>query len=1179
MICFNCGIKLHRNELDECQLCGVKFAGRCSACGMPNPYMAKYCFNCGSILNKTSMQSSVQNFDVLTENRKNVAVIFADVSGFTALSEKLDPEEVRELINDCFTYITRPVYELEGTIDKYIGDCIMILFGAKYSHPDDAKRAVFCAMRMMDLIKEFSRERLVHKDFHLSLSVGVNYGLVVTGSVGNYFDKDYTVMGDIVNTAQRLQVSAESQTILVSESVCAQTKDVINYSAAKEIQVKNKKDLVRCFSPLSINSKFSPDSRIPLVERENEVGILNSTYESILNTSTRGLMVVGEAGIGKTSVIKEFISKLGDDIKKVWVDCSTSAQNRGYFVISSMLMGVMNLNSTDSRNVKQHRLASFLDYILSSLSDEDIKRNYDFLSLVMGLSRDNEFNNILNSMSFENIKREMLKQLIVFFTYLCNKYKVIFVIDDMHWSDVASIDILRELLPSLPSTNSMLIFTSRYEIKGLRFDSESECQLLRLGPLSENGIGDMAAMMIGCAKVDKSLLEVAVRFTGGVPLYVREFILNINRNDSIYLQDNTAYFRGEKINHLPVNIQGIILANISELDDTSKSFLEAAAVIGKDFSLSVVGSLLDCELNETIVLRLPIQLNIIALKAVHTSAGSVEKVFTFKHDMERETIYEGILNKKKRELHRRVGEVLEIRHSREIESYYDVIGEHFYIAGMSKKACDYFYKAAVEYKNSFNFTGALEYYNKFLKMTESSENSEINTRKMHAFIDVGYIKFVMADYDAAKVFFNKALGIAYLSDDIYYVNILIADVYKQQGFYNEALEIINDMQPKLRQDNSMYGRLLQMKCNILRITGNPEALSIAKKSESILLKTRDYQSLSETMNQAGIIYFIKGEIENSLFYLNKSYKYAEKTNNLEIMAKVSGNLGIIYHSTGEVSKALGLFEASISISRKISDQQGFVSGCINLGILYMDKGKFGKAEELFDEALYISREISSRLYECISLTNLGELMYEKGEYEKTLNFYNSSAELAKSIHIPVEEGVNYLGLARLCLKKGSFEEVPELLEYAFNIFNDAGEIVYLSDYYRLKGEYELLSGDTFKALEYCDKAIAASKECKSDIRNIRAYMLEGEIFRCKEEHERSLKSYEAALNLAAQIESDYELAIGHFGRYKSYIALEQKAEAHEELSKAVEHINKVDPCLWGEIIKDVSRKNRLKVPE
>jgi len=124
MICYNCGLKIHNTNSKECHFCGVKFGCWCSHCKAPNPSMAKYCFNCGNQLTSSKEASSVLNYSVLAESRKNVAILFADVSGFTALSEKLDPEIVREIINDCFNYITAPVYELGGIIDKYIGDCV-----------------------------------------------------------------------------------------------------------------------------------------------------------------------------------------------------------------------------------------------------------------------------------------------------------------------------------------------------------------------------------------------------------------------------------------------------------------------------------------------------------------------------------------------------------------------------------------------------------------------------------------------------------------------------------------------------------------------------------------------------------------------------------------------------------------------------------------------------------------------------------------------------------------------------------------------------------------------------------------------------------------------------------------------------------------------------------------------
>ena len=408
LICFNCGVKVNSTNDRECRFCGVKFSEWCPVCGFPNPRAARFCFNCGSKLANPDKFSSVENFGTLAESRKNVAVMFADISGFTSLSEKLDPEEVREIVNECFNYITSPVYELEGMIDKYIGDCVMVLFGARYTHTDDAKRAVKCAMKMMDLISEFSVNMLSSKGIKLNLSIGINYGLVVTGGVGNYFDRDYTVMGDIVNTAQRLQMSAGEGVILVSESVYTETKDQFEYSGAIEVKVKNKENPVRCYRPLKINTEYYYDGELPFIERQKEIGFLNSVFNDALNTGLKCAVVTGEPGLGKTRLLKEFTSKLGNDIKKVWVDCNTISQNKSYSLIAGFLAGIMNIHTLDSANTRKHRLLSFLDYILGDRSDDDIKHTFDFLGLLLGLERDSGFQSIFESMNYENIRRELL---------------------------------------------------------------------------------------------------------------------------------------------------------------------------------------------------------------------------------------------------------------------------------------------------------------------------------------------------------------------------------------------------------------------------------------------------------------------------------------------------------------------------------------------------------------------------------------------------------------------------------------------------------------------------------------------------------------------------------------------------------------------------------------------------
>lgn len=1169
MICFNCGIKLKSQDEKECQLCGVKFAFYCPVCFYPNPSMGKYCFNCGTKLENIESRSSVQNFEVLSENRRNVAVIFADVSGFTALSEKMDPEEVRELINDCFNYITKPVYEMEGTIDKYIGDCVMILFGAKYIHADDAKRAVLCCIEMMKLINEFSEERLTTKGISLNLSIGINYGLVVTGSIGNTFDKDYTVMGDIVNTAQRLQSNAQRGNILVSESVYIETKDMVSYSKPIEIKVKNKEHPVKCYTPLKVKDEYYYENRNVFVGRAKELNALVSTYNSVQNSGTQCVSLTGDAGLGKTSIIKEFSRKLGDDVKKVWVDCSSIYQNRAYYTISSILMNLMNISAGDSASVKQHRLASFLDFILKDRTEEEIKRNTDFIGLVLGLSRDNEFQNILNSMSFDSVRKEIIKQLYIFFVELSKRYKLVIIVDDIHCADSNSIAIIGELIGMLANVSITLIFSSRYDLEELKQLDTKRYKALKVGKLSKKLIKELTCRLLACSDLEKSFLDILIKYTNGNPLYINEFIQKIRRLESFEIVEGVAKVNLSEATAVPENIQSLILANMSELDDNAKSLLQVASVIGKEFRLSIVCELLDISIDEAfLTLRLPLHMNIISLRTAFTSFGVVEKVFMFNQDTERDAIYNSILNKEKREYHKRTGEIIEAKHNKEIGDYYEILFTHYSRANQAKKAAQYAFKTAVKFRNIFDMKSSLEYYARFLELAQKGKDME-DERILQAYQDMGYINFVAADYEKALDNYNNALERAKLYDDIYGVKLMIADIYKEQDSYENALSILNDIEPKLKHENMLYGKLLQMKCNIYRITGNPEALDIAKKSEKLLTKTMDYENFSEMMNQAGIIYYTKGDIGNSLLCLDKSYKSAEKINNLAIMAKVSGNLGAIYHSTGMISKAQEYFNKSIHISKKISDQQGYIAGGINLGILYMDKGLFNQAEILFSEALNISKEINSRLNESILLTNLGDVMYERGSMNKALEYYDQSLEIVKEINVPIGEGINYISIARFYIEKGIYEEVEGKLKAAYDIFVEADEMAYISDYYRYKALYEMMNVNTEKAVEACEKAISIAEDVKSDMRKLKTLRLKADILEKLGEKENAMGFLGESIKLSHQMESDYEAAKGYFARYSLNIQLGNFDAAQKDISLAKGYVGKVDNCKLAKLIGDI----------
>lgn len=1163
MICFNCGYKLSKSDSKECDLCGMKFPLQCSACGSPNPMMAKFCFNCGTKIAEQDTQNFIHSIDVLSENRKNVAVIFADISGFTALSEKMDPEEVREIINACFDYITKPVYELEGTIDKYIGDCVMILFGAKYPHGDDSERAVICAMKMMELINQFSKEMLHSKGISLSLSIGINYGLVVTGRVGNFFDKDYTVIGDAVNTAQRLQSSAGRGEILVSQSVYLETKDTIQYSAMREITVKNKEKPVKCYAPINL-IKVSGKSDFELIERDDEINLLNSIFLS--DERSKAIAVTGESGIGKTSLTKKFVSALGSDVKVIWIDCDPMHHKRVYYLISNILCNVANINQQADSSTKKTRLISYVEYVLKDYPEEEIQKNYEFLSLIMGLDRSKDFQNILNSMRYDDIKRELINQFSIFIAALCKEQEIVFIVDDIQYADSGSFTLLSGLLKSLAHVKITLIFNSAYEIDLLNSPDSTITHVLKLKRLSKAGVRHLLCRLLGCNNIDKRLLDELYQLTNGNPLFIKEYINIFKREERYVVKEDIAYLNSQNAIVLPNNIESIILSNLSWLDDTTTRFLQAASVVGKEFSLSWVRSILDVGIDEAESLKLPVQLNIISLKAVRTISGMVDKFYMFERDVVREVIYDSILNRDKKLFHKKLAEMIETKYNGELEHYYEILCLNYEAAGLYKKAGDYCLKSALKQKNDFNYGSALEYYDKLLQLRNLNGEEIDKSTLLHVYMDIGNIYSLMTEYDKALEFLNKALKIADLADDVYTIKLMLVKIYKYKALYNEALAIIGEMEHKIRKNSSIYGKLLQLKCSILRMQGNSEAFRIAEKSEEILLKNKDYENLSETMSQIGMLHFIKGDMENALYYLNMAYNYAEKINNLRVMSMTSNNLGIIYYTSGMPSKAQKYFNKSIELSKKTSHIQNYIANNINLGILYMEKGLFNKAEQLFMEALEKAEQVSSMQKLCISQLNLGDLNYETGDFDKALEYYNKSLDMAKKLGLPVEEAINYLGVVKLDLKSRVFEKVPEMLEKAHEIFKEAEEIAYISDYYRYRSIYELQRNNADAARELCEMSLYVAEDANNDMKRLKALRLKGNILTHSGIFEEALLCYDESINLAVQLESDYEAAKGF---YRKYAAL-YKSKRHEDgdkcLAMARAAIDKIDKCRWTTVI-------------
>jgi class 3 adenylate cyclase len=277
-----------------------------------------------------------------TDERKLVTIVFADVSGFTALSEKLDPEKVRELINACFDWLVPVVQKYEGTIDKFIGDEIMALFGAPVAHEDDAERALRAAVEMMDALAAFNRANGTELGLHL----GINTGLVIAGEIGGRDRRDYSVMGDAVNLAAWLEEASVTGEIFVGPATYRRTQALFDFESLPPLTLKGKEAPVEVRRLLGAKAAPKPTRgieglRAPLVGRDNELEEIRQTIGSLQAGEGSVLAILGEAGLGKSRLIAETRALIPANI--TWAEGRALSYSAGmsYWLVRELILSLL----------------------------------------------------------------------------------------------------------------------------------------------------------------------------------------------------------------------------------------------------------------------------------------------------------------------------------------------------------------------------------------------------------------------------------------------------------------------------------------------------------------------------------------------------------------------------------------------------------------------------------------------------------------------------------------------------------------------------------------------------------------------------------------------------------------------------------------------------------------------
>src|SRR4051794_17682987 len=356
-----------------CMACGTALDRRCPSCGADVPRGASFCVECGAALTAAAgpapMPAPARE---LPEERRRVAVLFADLSGYTAVAETLDPEALHGLVDRCLRRLGEEVERYGGTVDKYIGDNVMATFGAPVAHEDDAERAVRAALGMQEAMAEINEELGRRHEVSFALRVGVNSGEVVAGAIGG----GYTVIGDAVNVAARLQSAARPGTVTVGERTYRATADAFEYTELEPLVLKGKSEPVpaweaECPTALQPVRRAVPlRPPAPLIGRDFELELLESLFERVVREQRPHLVtVIGQAGVGKSRLLAELDWRLAERAPPPAVRpgrCLPYGSGVVYWALGEILRSELDIVDTDRSDVAWRKLASGIAALLSS---------------------------------------------------------------------------------------------------------------------------------------------------------------------------------------------------------------------------------------------------------------------------------------------------------------------------------------------------------------------------------------------------------------------------------------------------------------------------------------------------------------------------------------------------------------------------------------------------------------------------------------------------------------------------------------------------------------------------------------------------------------------------------------------------------------------------------------------
>ncbi len=618
----------------------------CTNCGEENPARFRLCGFCGTPL---AVSLPVQ------EVRKTVTIVFSDLKGSTSLGEALDSESLREVLTRYFEEMRAVLEEHGGTVEKYIGDAVMAVFGLPTLHEDDALRAVRAAAGMQVALERLNEELERVWGVRLTNRTGVNTGVVVAGDP---VAGQRLVTGDAVNVAARLEQAAPALEVLVGDPTYQLVRDYVDVEEVEPLELKGKSERVAAYRLLGVKepSVGRVVSAVPIVGRDAELGRLLAELDAVATARTcRAATVLGDAGVGKTRLLEELRSRVAPDARVLRGRCLSYGRGITFWPVLEMVKEAAGILEEDSPELAAERLRGLVG------GDDGIAAR---VTAAVGLS----------SAPFS--LGELFWGVRKLIEHLADEQPVVVIVEDVHWAETTFLDLVDHLVSAVQDRAVLVVCAARHDLDELRPEwASADLARIELEPLPATTSSSLVADLLDGGTLDAGVQDRVAEVAAGNPLFVRQLVSMLIEQGRVR-RDNGSWVPVGDLTELelPPTIHALLAARLDLLTREERALLEPASVIGAVFPRTALVELAPDALRADVddLLGALVKKHLIALQPRD------DQTYEFQHALIREEAYNGLLKRTRAALHEQFADWAErvnLDRDRAME-YEEIFGYH-----------------------------------------------------------------------------------------------------------------------------------------------------------------------------------------------------------------------------------------------------------------------------------------------------------------------------------------------------------------------------------------------------------------------------------------------------------------------------------------------------------------------